>query len=70
MTNDTRQHRIAELEALLEKRIVFLDGAMGTMLQSYGLEESDYRGKRFKSWPRSLMGNKQVLGNPCCRIVR
>ena len=36
-----------QLETLLAERIVILDGAMGTMVQSYELTEADYRGKRF-----------------------
>src|SRR5439155_20360850 len=38
------------LEALLRERIVFLDGAMGTMIQHYKLSEAEYRGKRFRDW--------------------
>ena len=43
----TRESRLAELEPLLARRILVLDGAMGTMIQSYGLGEQDYRGDRF-----------------------
>ena len=41
-----RAQRIALLHQLLEERILVLDGAMGTMIQSYQLEEKDYRGKQ------------------------
>ena len=34
----------------LDERILLLDGAMGTMIQGYGLEEEDYRGQRFANW--------------------
>ena len=51
----------AALRAALAQRILFLDGAMGTMIQSYGLEEADYRGDRFKDWPRDLKGNNDLL---------
>jgi len=49
------------LHALLEKRILLLDGAMGTMIQKYGLKEEDYRGRRFKAHPGDLKGNNDLL---------
>ncbi len=45
----------------LEKRILIIDGAMGTMIQRYKLEEEDYRGERFKDWPSDLKGNNDLL---------
>src|SRR5215203_5156530 len=45
----------------LEKRILVIDGAMGTMIQRYKLEESDYRGERFKDWPSDVKGNNDLL---------
>jgi 5-methyltetrahydrofolate--homocysteine methyltransferase len=45
----------------LAKRILFLDGAMGTMIQSYKLEEKDYRGERFAQWETDLKGNNDLL---------
>ncbi|HYC56272.1 MAG TPA: methionine synthase [Candidatus Binatia bacterium] len=45
----------------LASRILVLDGAMGTMIQSYGLVEADYRGERFADWPRDLKGNNDLL---------
>ena len=39
--------RVARLESALERRILVLDGAMGTMIQRHALEEADYRGERF-----------------------
>ncbi len=51
----------ARLEALLQERILLLDGAMGTMIQRYKLEEKDYRGERFASYPRDLKGNNDLL---------
>ncbi|MDP1636160.1 MAG: homocysteine S-methyltransferase family protein, partial [Gallionellaceae bacterium] len=47
--------------ALLQKRILILDGAMGTMVQRHKLTETDYRGERFKDWPRDLKGNNDLL---------
>ena len=35
----------------LERRILLLDGGFGTMVQGYGLQEEDYRGRRFAGWP-------------------
>jgi len=49
------------LEALMRKRIVFLDGAMGTMIQRHKLGEADFRGERFKDHPSPLKGNNDLL---------
>ncbi len=46
---------------LLEERILVLDGAMGTMIQNYKLQESDYRGTQFKDHPHDLLGNNDLL---------
>ncbi|PSG90771.1 homocysteine S-methyltransferase family protein [Aurantibacter aestuarii] len=45
----------------LKKRILVLDGAMGTMLQQYNFTEEDFRGERFKDYPSSLKGNNDLL---------
>ena len=50
-----------ELERLLRERIVILDGAMGTMIQTYKLDEAGFRGERFKDWPQDLKGNNDLL---------
>ncbi|MEH6442496.1 MAG: methionine synthase [Oceanospirillaceae bacterium] len=50
-----------ELKTLLANRIIFLDGAMGTMIQTYKLEEVNYRGERFKDWPVDVKGNNDLL---------
>ncbi len=49
------------MPALLQKRIVIIDGAMGTMIQRYKLTEADYRGERFKDHPKDLKGNNELL---------
>lgn len=49
------------LKQQLSQRILFLDGAMGTMIQSYKLEEKDYRGERFSDWASDLKGNNDLL---------
>ncbi|MBV8516829.1 MAG: methionine synthase [Acidobacteria bacterium] len=53
--------RTDELRRLLSERILVLDGAMGTMIQRYRLQESDYRGTRFADHPRDLKGAADVL---------
>ena len=50
-----------QLRRLLEERIVFFDGAMGTMIQRAGLGEADFRGDRFADHPGSLQGNNDLL---------
>lgn len=49
------------LRQALQNRILVLDGAMGTMIQGYKLEETDYRGERFADWPCDLKGNNDLL---------
>jgi len=56
-----RPERIREFRRLLDERILVLDGAMGTVIQSYRLGEGDYRGERFRDWPRDLKGNNDLL---------
>jgi len=58
------------LEALLRERIVLLDGAMGTMIQRARLAEEDYRGARFRDWPRELRGHNDLLSLTQPRLVR
>jgi 5-methyltetrahydrofolate--homocysteine methyltransferase len=66
----TREARLGELEPLLARRILVLDGAMGTMIQSYQLGEKDYRGQRFAGWPRDLRGNNDLLSLTQPAIIR
>ena len=66
----SREARLAELEPLLARRILVLDGAMGTMIQSYGLGEQDYRGHRFADWSRDLKGNNDLLSLTQPDIIR
>ncbi|MCU7496460.1 MAG: methionine synthase [Ignavibacteria bacterium] len=49
------------ISELLRERILVLDGAMGTMIQRHKLEESDFRGERFKDHPHDLKGNNDLL---------
>jgi len=53
--------KLARLKQQLQQRIMILDGGMGTMIQSYGLNESDYRGKRFADFAHDLKGNNDLL---------
>ncbi|MBU6950902.1 methionine synthase [Hahella sp. HN01] len=57
----TRIQRVEALNDSLKKRILILDGAMGTMIQRYKLEEADYRGERFKDFHRDIKGNNDLL---------
>lgn len=51
----------SKLRELLDKRILIIDGAMGTMIQRYKLQEADYRGERFKDWHSDIKGNNDLL---------
>ncbi len=61
MTNLERMNRQSLLSEQLSRRILLLDGAMGTMIQSYRLEEADFRGERFERHPCDLKGNNDLL---------
>jgi 5-methyltetrahydrofolate--homocysteine methyltransferase len=50
-----------QLRETLSKRIMILDGGMGTMIQGHKLEESDFRGERFADWPCDVKGNNDML---------
>jgi 5-methyltetrahydrofolate--homocysteine methyltransferase len=56
-----RSARLQALHSALSQRILILDGGMGTMIQSYKFEESDFRGDRFADWPSDLKGNNDLL---------
>jgi 5-methyltetrahydrofolate--homocysteine methyltransferase len=58
------------LTELANRRILILDGAMGTMIQRHQLEESDYRGERFKDWPSDLKGNNDLLSLTKPEVIR
>ena len=49
------------IEEILKERILVLDGAMGTMIQRYKLEENDFRGERFRNHNSPLKGNNDLL---------
>ncbi|WP_219953502.1 methionine synthase [Dickeya zeae] len=54
-------NRLQALQQQLAQRIMILDGGMGTMIQSYRLQEEDYRGERFADWHCDLKGNNDLL---------
>ncbi len=59
-----------ELPELLRNRIAILDGAMGTMIQRLRLGEQQYRGERFRDWPRDLKGNNELLSLTQPQLIR
>ena len=61
---------MSNIRAELEKRILVIDGAMGTMIQQYKLEEKDYRGKRFVNWHKDLKGNNDLLSITQPQIIK
>lgn len=52
---------MTEIREELKKRILIIDGAMGTMIQRHHLKEEDYRGERFRDWASDLKGNNDLL---------
>jgi len=58
-----------QIDTLLKQRILILDGAMGTMIQSYKLEEADYRGERFADHPCDVKGNNDLLSITQPKII-
>ncbi|WP_413484683.1 methionine synthase [Morganella psychrotolerans] len=63
-------NKFSELKETLTKRILILDGAMGTMIQRYALNEAGYRGERFADWPVDLKGNNDLLSLTQPDIIR
>ena len=58
-----------QIQKLARERILILDGAMGSMLQDYRLDEAGYRGARFADWPHPLKGNNDLLNLSQPQIV-
>jgi 5-methyltetrahydrofolate--homocysteine methyltransferase len=63
-------NKLQNLQSLLADRILVLDGAMGTMIQRYQLDEAAYRGERFTEWPRDLKGNNDLLSLTQPKIIQ
>ena len=68
--NLPRYTRAQALPDILRQRIVILDGAMGTMVQRFKLTEEQYRGERFKDFPRDVKGNNELLSLTQPDIIR
>lgn len=62
--------RAQQLPAILAHRIAILDGAMGTMIQRFRLTEEQYRGERFKDFPRDVKGNNELLSLTRPDVIR
>lgn len=62
--------RAAQLPALLAQRILILDGAMGTMIQRYKLDEAAYRGERFAAIDHDVKGNNELLSLTQPQVIR
>jgi 5-methyltetrahydrofolate--homocysteine methyltransferase len=62
--------RAQALPALLKHRIAILDGAMGTMIQRFKLTEAQYRGERFRDFPKDVKGNNELLSLTRPDIIR
>jgi 5-methyltetrahydrofolate--homocysteine methyltransferase len=58
------------IQECLNERILIIDGAMGTMIQQYKLEEKDYRGERFKEWHKDVRGNNDLLSLTQPQIIQ
>ena len=61
--------RAAQLPAMLERRIVILDGAMGTMIQRQKIDAARWRGARFADWPGEVTGNNELLSLTCPEVI-
>jgi 5-methyltetrahydrofolate--homocysteine methyltransferase len=61
---------MADIRKELEKRILIIDGAMGTMIQRHKLQEADYRGDRFKNWHIDVKGNNDLLSITQPQIIK
>ncbi|MFO7537353.1 MAG: methionine synthase, partial [Chloroflexota bacterium] len=59
-----------QLQQQLQQRILVLDGAMGSLLQTYQLDEMGYRGERFAEWPHDLKGNNDLLSLTQPEIIK
>jgi 5-methyltetrahydrofolate--homocysteine methyltransferase len=62
--------RAQALPEILKNRIAILDGAMGTMIQRFKLSEADYRGERFKDFPKDVKGNNELLSLTRPDVIR
>ncbi len=61
--------RLHTLDQIVQRRILVLDGAMGSLIQQYKLAEEDYRAERFAQWPHPVKGNNDLLSITCPDII-
>src|SRR6202000_770693 len=61
---------MSTIEQELQKRVLVIDGAMGSMIQQYKLTEKDFRGKRFDDWHKDLQGNNDLLSITQPQIIK
>lgn len=61
---------MSDIHTALKKRILIIDGAMGTMIQRHKLQEADYRGERFKNWHIDVKGNNDLLSITQPEIIK
>ena len=66
----SRENRIAALKATAARRIMIIDGGMGTEIQARRLDEAGYRGERFKDWHRDVKGNNDLLVLTQPQVIR
>ncbi len=64
------KNREKELREILSRRILLMDGAMGTMIQRYRLSEEQFRGDRFKNWEKDVRGNNDLLNLTQPQVIR
>jgi len=69
MTNNVKPSIRNQLTKILDSKIVLLDGAMGTSIQAYNLQEKDFRGDRFANWSIDLKGNNDLLSITQPKII-
>jgi 5-methyltetrahydrofolate--homocysteine methyltransferase len=65
-----RTERLEQLQRALRERILVLDGAMGSMIQGFGLEEKDFRGSHFTDHPSELQGDNELLSLTRPDVIR
>lgn len=61
---------MSTIQEELQKRVLVIDGAMGSMIQQYKLTEKDFRGKRFADWHKDLQGNNDLLSITQPQIIK
>lgn len=67
---NTLENRITALHQAAASRLLFLDGATGTMIQRHKLTEADFRSERFADWHQDLGGNNDLLALTQPQVIR